>query len=88
MGGTGTLFDPEYVFLFTRRVAAYPLGTCVQLSNGAAGIVVENYADVCLRPRVKLINGKDDEGSGEKVFLDLRNDRNARNVIITGILKM
>jgi HD-GYP domain-containing protein (c-di-GMP phosphodiesterase class II) len=84
MGGTGSLFDPEFVFLFVRKVAAYPLGTCVKLSNGETGIVVENYEDVCMRPRIKIIN---DEGE-DKVYLDLKNDRNARNVIITDIVRM
>jgi len=84
MGGTGSLFDPELVFLFTRKVAAYPLGTCVRLSNGATGIVIKNYEDVCMRPKIKQIVNEGEE----KKFIDLRNDRNARNVIISEILKM
>jgi HD-GYP domain-containing protein (c-di-GMP phosphodiesterase class II) len=83
MGGAGSLFDPEFVFLFTRKVAAYPLGTCVRLSNGSIGIIVENYEDCCMRPKVRLIH----EGS-ETIYLDLKNDRNTRNLIIVGVEKM
>jgi HD-GYP domain-containing protein (c-di-GMP phosphodiesterase class II) len=94
MGGAGTLFDPEYVFLFTRKVAAYPLGTCVKLSNGVTGIVVENYEDCCMRPKLKVIsnatqnNNENLSNSAENVFINLKEDRNARNVIISDIIKM
>lgn len=81
MGGAATLFDPEYVFLFTRKVAAYPLGTCVKLSDGRAGIVVKNYEDCCMRPRIRLIDNPQE-------FVDLKEDRSARNIIITEIIKM
>ena len=84
MGGAGSLFDPEFVFLFTRKVAAYPLGTCVKLSNNMLGIVVENYEDCCMRPKVKVI----DEGSEEEGFLDLKNDRDTRSVTIQDIIRM
>lgn len=83
MGGAGTLFDPELVRLFTRKVAAFPLGTCVTLSNGRTGIVVENYEDCCLRPKVKLLS--DDP---EPVYYDLKNDRDMSTLTITGIAKM
>jgi HD-GYP domain-containing protein (c-di-GMP phosphodiesterase class II) len=87
MGGAGSLFDPEFVFLFTRKVAAYPLGTCVKLSNGETGIVVENYEDCCMRPKIRLIS-KIGENLDEKAYLDLKNDRNTRNIIITEIVRM
>jgi HD-GYP domain-containing protein (c-di-GMP phosphodiesterase class II) len=83
MGASGTLFDPDYVLLFTRKVAAYPLGTCVMLSNGLKAIVTQNYPDCCLRPRVKLIN--DDP---EPIYLDLRSDRSLADVTITKVIKM
>ncbi len=83
MGGAGTLFDADDVALFTRKVAAFPLGTCVLLSNGLTAIVVENYEDCGLRPKVKVINNEK-----EPVYLDLKNDRDLANLTITGVVKM
>ena len=83
MGGAGTLFDAELVYLFTRKVAAFPLGTCVLLSNGLTAIVVENYEDCGLRPKVKIIS-KD----AKPIYLDLKNDRHLSNLTITSVVKM
>lgn len=84
MGGAGTLFDPELVYLFTRKVAAFPLGTCVLLSNGLTAIVVQNYEDCCLRPKVKVVNSDDTA----PVYLDLKNDRNLSNLTISSVVRM
>lgn len=83
MGGAGTLFDPALVFLFTRKVAPFPLGTCVLLSNGMTAIVVQNYADCCLRPKVKLISD-----SAAPVYLDLKNDAELASLTITKVVRM
>lgn len=84
MGGSGTLFDSDLVYLFTRKVATFPLGTCVQLSNGLTAIVVENYEDCCLRPKVRVIGGDE----AEPVYLDLKNERSLSNLTITSVVKM
>lgn len=84
MGGAGTLFDPSLVFLFTRKVAAFPLGTCVSLSNGLTAIVVKNYEDCCLRPKVRVVTS----GNENPAYLDLKNDRSLSSVTITGVVKM
>lgn len=84
MGGSGTLFDSDLVYLFTRKVATFPLGTCVQLSNGQTAIVVENYEDCCLRPKVRVIN----HDETEPVYLDLKNERSLSNLTITSVVKM
>jgi len=83
MGGSGTMFDPQYVLNFTRKVAAYPLGTIVRLSNGVDGIVVRNYEDCCTRPCLRLV--KDDE-LGEHLYIDLKDDMTATNLTITEIV--
>lgn len=85
MGGCGVFFDPELVQIFVKKVAPYPLGTCVKLSNGQIGIVVENYADACLRPRVKLLEYIDET---EEVYLDLKFDENTWNITIIDIVEM
>lgn len=80
MGGSGVLFDPDIVNIFVKKVAPYPLGTCVKLSNGDVGIVIENNEDACLRPKVKLFFQK------EEMVLDLKNDENTWNVTIVDIV--
>ncbi|QOR35389.1 HD-GYP domain-containing protein [Clostridium sp. 'deep sea'] len=55
MGGGGTMFDTEIVKIFTERVAPYPVGTIVSLSNDLVGIVVENHPGRATRPVVKVV---------------------------------
>lgn len=82
MGGSGTMFDPVYVRIFTRKVAAFPLGTIVKLSDGTKGIVVKNYEDCCIRPCVRVIN---ENTAGNERYIDLRDDSNATNLTIVDI---
>ncbi len=63
MASTMTLFDPRLVEVFVRKVAPYPVGTCVKLSNGLVGIVIENSESLCMRPKVRIF--KENE-----VFID------------------
>ncbi|MBU3190271.1 HD-GYP domain-containing protein [Clostridium bowmanii] len=55
MGSSGTLFDHRLVKIFSKKIAPYPIGTCVKLSNDLIGIVVENYSSYCLRPLIKIV---------------------------------
>ena len=61
MGSTITSFDPNVVKVFVKKIAAYPTGTCVKLSNGLTGIVVQNYENLCMRPRVRIFMDHDKE---------------------------
>lgn len=80
MGGSGTLFDPELVKIFSHKVAPYPTGTMVELSNGVLGIVTNNHEDCCIRPRIRVLkhNGQD----VQPYYLDLKNDTSAVAVTI------
>ena len=70
MSGFGNMFDPDVVEAFIQKVAPYPVGTCVELSNGVKGIVAENYENAGMRPKVQMIvNGK-----AVKEYIDLKND--------------
>lgn len=80
MANSGTQFDPKVVKAFTNKVATYPLGTEVELSNGQKGIVALNYIDFNLRPKIKIYGN-----SQEPVYVDLKNDKNARNITITKV---
>lgn len=72
MGGAGTLFDPHIVNIFIHKIAPYPVGTMVQLSNNWVGIVVENFESVCLRPTIRII--EQDGNSVEPFEISLRNE--------------
>jgi len=80
LGNAGSHFDPDLVRLFVRKVAPYPLGTCVTLSTGQNAIVVENYENFCTRPKVKII-----DDSPEDTFIRLADDYSAQNITITAI---
>ncbi len=71
-------FDPVVVKALTKKVAPYPVGTCLKLSTGEIGIVVKNYETTSLRPLIKIIyNNK-----ATNKYIDLTNDRSALNVTI------
>lgn len=78
MSESGGAFDPKYIKIFARKIAVYPVGCEVELSNGQHAIVIRNYQDFPLRPRVRIL-----ENEAE---MDLSQDTDARNVTIKDIL--
>ncbi len=66
MGNSQVHFDPELVKVFSRKVAPYPVGTLVKLSNGMTGLVVENYEAFCLRPKVRIVRRTGNPSSSTK----------------------
>lgn len=83
LGGSGSQFDPEIVSVFSKRIAPYPVGTSVKLSNGWVGLVVENYVSYSLRPRVRIYQK---DGVRVKPFeISLKSNSNYLNVTIVGI---
>lgn len=84
MGGPGTHFDFDLVNIFIKKVAAYPVGTCVKLNNGVIGIVVENYSDSSTRPKIRVLNSR----SKEYTYVNLRDDVNSNNLTIVDIVNM
>jgi HD-GYP domain-containing protein (c-di-GMP phosphodiesterase class II) len=83
MGGSGIMFDPGIVNVFAKKVVPYPVGICIILSNGLQAIVVENYSNYSLRPKIKLITE-----NNEDIYLDLCNDINLLDVTIVGVLNI
>lgn len=84
MANGGIMFDVKLTKIFARKVAPFPMGTYVKLSNGLTGIVADNYEDACMRPKVKII--LDAQGESVKPYMaDLRADRAMRSVTITGV---
>ena len=74
MANAGAEFDPELVDVFMRKIAVYPVGCEVRLSDGRMAVVMENYKEFILRPKVKVIP------TGE--IIDLKADNDARNLTI------
>ncbi len=84
IGNGGIMFDTNLVELFRRKIAPYPVGTAVTLSNGCTAFVTKNYEEFCLRPTVRLIY--DQYGNAvTPVELDLHNDFSLLNIVITGM---
>lgn len=80
MSEYGTKFDPDIVNATIKKIAPYPLGTCLRLSNGIDAIVIKNYEYAILRPMVRVLN------SDPEVIIDLANDRNSFRLTITDIV--
>ncbi len=86
MASGGSLFNPTLLNLFLRKVAPYPVGTCVRLSNGWIGLVLENYESFSLRPLVRVFHK-----TGESVTpfsANLKDDPEYISVTITGIAEI
>lgn len=86
MGNCGEAFDPELVLIFASKVAPYPIGTCIELSNGKTGIILQNYEDCCMRPKIKVFKYNDEDIENE--IIDLKYDDNLKNVTIVGIAEI
>ncbi|WP_303870521.1 HD-GYP domain-containing protein [Acetobacterium wieringae] len=84
MGGTGNLFDPDLVRVFVRKIAPYPVGTTVKLSNGLSGIVTDNFESFCMRPNIRIFK----HGNYEiKPFDICLADRHALNITVVDYSK-
>lgn len=59
--GSGTLYEQKQLELFRDRVAIYPLGLTVKLSNGESGVVVKIDPTSPHRPIVRIFKGPEGE---------------------------
>lgn len=80
MGNSGAIFDPSLVEIFIRKVAPYPVGTLVKLCNGYQAIVIDNYEECCLRPKIRVIYNESGEMMNEE--WDLSRDQRFTNITI------
>ncbi|MDL2218708.1 HD-GYP domain-containing protein, partial [Christensenellaceae bacterium OttesenSCG-928-M15] len=53
-GGCGAQFEFAIVEAFSRKIALFPVGTCVLLSDGSTALVMENFEGLTQRPNVKV----------------------------------
>lgn len=86
IGGSSSMFDPEVVKVFVRKVAPYPVGMIVRLSNGEEALVVKNYEGFGMRPRVRILENRDGERRPVKE-VSLRDDGTYLDVTISGIVE-
>ena len=77
MGNSGIHFDPDIVNVFMRKIEPYPIGSCVVLSNGEIGVVIETFDELPLRPVVKIIKTN-------KVY-NLQEDLSLIGLVIKGL---
>jgi len=82
MGSSYTLFDPDLVNIFIRKIAPYPIGTCVKLSNGLTGIVTENYESYCMRPKIRIFKDGDEMITPYEINLA---DNTTLNITVTDV---
>lgn len=82
MGCANTHFDFDLLQAFLKTIAAYPIGTIVELSNGSYAIVSKISPDHILRPVVKIIVPDNPNG----VEVDLANDSKFLDVTIIGTI--
>ncbi len=78
MGTGNQLYDAAIIDAFVRCVTVYPLGTCVELSDGTQGIIIQNHQDCVLRPVVRNIN--------TKKIIDLKNDKEYYHICISKLV--
>ncbi|GAB1476069.1 HD-GYP domain-containing protein [Bacillota bacterium] len=83
MASSMTSFDPIVVEAFVKKIAPYPAGTCVKLSNGMTGIVVENYETLIMRPKLKIYQVDDCDVDSYELRLA---DHEALNVTVVGAI--
>lgn len=80
LGSANTHFDYNILQAFLKTVAPYPVGTIVELSNGALGVVVKIVRDSILRPIVQLITAEGESGD----VANLSSDYEYLSVTIVG----
>ena len=87
MANSGSMFDGKIVQVFINKVAAYPVGMSVHLSNGCKALVIDNNYGAPLRPVVKVYENARGEELVEPYILDLSDMITTKNITIVEIVK-
>ncbi|GHV35152.1 HD family phosphohydrolase [Clostridia bacterium] len=87
LGGSGRMFDPEVVEVFSRKFAPFPAGTVVMLSNGSTALVMRNVEGHSQRPVVRVF-AHEDRGAVKPYVIDLSQDRDALGITIVATVAM
>lgn len=78
MGSSGRQFDRGVVRGFLKCISPYPIGSCVQLSNGDIAVVSEQNPQNPLRPTIFLMDDP-------TTIINLYTDKNYYSVVISGL---
>ncbi len=73
------LFGSRAVEAFIRCVGIYPVGSLVELDNGALGVVVSSRPNTRLRPTVQLVQTPDGDRYAKVVLLNLAAEAERRS---------
>ncbi|PKM52268.1 MAG: HD-GYP domain-containing protein [Firmicutes bacterium HGW-Firmicutes-7] len=86
MANSGSMFDENIVKVFINKIAAYPIGTMVKLSNGVEALVIENNNVTPLRPVVKIY--KDEKGNEmiSSNIINLGDMSSSKNITIVDLV--
>ena len=68
MGLSGRRFDPQIIEAFMHKIAIYPEGSLIELSDGRTAIVVKNNKEAVLRPVIRIIPSKEEINLMEEGF--------------------
>jgi len=83
MANSSSHFDPDIVNVFIRKVAPFPVGRTVRLSNGRDALVVENRQNFIMRPLIKLLDRREGDRGG---YIDLAYDASATSVTVVEVI--
>ncbi|MDX2463390.1 MAG: DUF3391 domain-containing protein [Porticoccus sp.] len=73
-------YPEDLVVKFIQSIGLYPTGTLVELTTGDIGIVVEQYPDSRLSPKVAVLNL--DKASDGYILLDLKDETASRKALM------
>lgn len=85
MASGGSAFDMDILKVFTHKIAPFPIGIEVILSNKERGIIVENNINLPLRPYVRVFRDSTGQTIDPKK-ISLSNDPDYLNVTIKEVL--
>lgn len=76
-------FQEELIEEFIQAIGLYPAGTLVELSTQEVGVILEQYADRKLRPKVLLVLDRNKKPFGKPHLIDLRTrERTAKGRVL------
>ena len=67
-------FDPVILRVFLSRMSVYPIGSLVELNDGAIAIIIGSIQEKPLRPIIKLIMGPDKRKLEKTRIINLLDD--------------
>ncbi|MCL2087086.1 MAG: HD-GYP domain-containing protein [Oscillospiraceae bacterium] len=83
-GSGGSSFNFEVVEAFSKKIAPFPVGTCVKLSDNSIALVSENFKSYAQRPKVKVFMENDKEIT--PYYLNLKDE--AYNVTVVSTVEV